>query len=265
VWGGKTFLLAPAGKDWIFVSDAHFSGRDSEEMEAFLRFLDWAKGHMSHLVILGDLFEFLFGFKRTLSKKRPFPFTEYLPILERLQVLCRGGIHIKYFEGNHDFFLRPLFSEQFHIGVEVFPEGSEAWLEGKRAFIAHGDLSNPKQWKYRAFRKILKNRWTYGLMDLAGPRLSRRIARWMSYLSYQKYHLQQSPEPPPAFKVFAHQKFLEGFEIVILGHSHFPEEGEEKVDGRRCLYFNVGDWQTHRSFLRFTPPEGFQLSRFVDK
>jgi hypothetical protein len=38
---------------------------------------------------------------------------------------------------------------------------------------------------------------------------------------------------------------------------------EEWIDGKRYLYFNVGDWKTHRSFLRFTPPENFQLSQFA--
>ena len=255
--------LAPAGKDWIFVSDAHFTGRDSEEMGAFLRFLDLKKEGMSHLVILGDLFEFFFDFKKGSSKEKPFPFTEYLPVLEKFQILSRQGIQIQYFEGNHDFFLHSLFSEQFQMKVEVHPDGKEEWLGGKRAFIAHGDLSNPKQWRYRVFRRILKNRWTFGLMHLAGPQLSRQVAGWMSRLSYQKYHLEQSPQPPPAFKAFAHRKFLEGFEVVILGHSHFPDEEEEWVNGRRCRYFNVGDWMTHRSFLRFTPPDRFKLSRFM--
>jgi len=48
-------------KDWIFVSDAHFTGRAPESMEAFLRFLDSEKNQISCLVILGDFFEFLFG------------------------------------------------------------------------------------------------------------------------------------------------------------------------------------------------------------
>jgi hypothetical protein len=26
----------------------------------------------------------------------------------------------------------------------------------------------------------------------------------------------------------------------------------------------VGDWRTHRSFLRFTPPDHFELSRFME-
>jgi UDP-2,3-diacylglucosamine pyrophosphatase LpxH len=82
-------------------------------------------------------------------------------------------------------------------------------------------------------------------------------------VSYQKYHGDVQPAPPPAFKAFAHQKFLEGFEIVILGHSHIPEEVEEWIDRRRCLYYNAGDWAVHRSFLRFTPPDHFELGRYL--
>jgi hypothetical protein len=48
-------VLAQSEKDWIFVSDAHFNGRDPEAMEAFIRFLDSEKKQMGHLVILGDL------------------------------------------------------------------------------------------------------------------------------------------------------------------------------------------------------------------
>jgi UDP-2,3-diacylglucosamine hydrolase len=250
-------------KDWIFVSDAHFTGRNPESMEAFLKFLDSEEKQIGHLVILGDLFEFFFGFKNFFSSEKPSAFTDYLPVFNKLQSLYREGIHIKYFEGNHDFFLHSFFLEQFGMKVEVYPDGGEERLEGKRVFIAHGDLSNPKQWAYRTFRRILKNPLTYRLIHVAGPRISRRVAQKLSDMSYQKYHNEGQPTSPPAFKAFAHQKFLEGFEIVILGHSHFPEEIEEWVDRRRCLYYNVGDWMVHRSFLRFTSPERFQLERFV--
>jgi UDP-2,3-diacylglucosamine hydrolase len=256
-------VLAHSEKDWIFVSDAHFTGRDPEAMEAFLRFLDSEKKQMSHLVILGDLFEFFFGFKNFFSSEKSSVFTDYLPVFHKLQCLFHGGIRIKYFEGNHDFFLHSFFSEQFEMEVDVYPNGCEERLGGKRAFIAHGDLSNPKQRTYRIFRRILKNRWTYRLIHFAGPQISRQVAQKLSDMSYQKYHNEVQSTPPPAFKAFAHQKFLEGFDIVILGHSHFPEEVEEEMDGRRCLYFNVGDWMVHRSFLRFTPPDHFKLSRYV--
>lgn len=254
--------MALSEKDWIFVSDAHFTGQNPESMEVFLRFLDSEKNRMGHLVILGDLFEFFFGFNNFFSTGKPSAFTDYLPVFRKLQGLHREGIRIKYFEGNHDFFLHSFFSEQFGMEIEVYPNGSEERLEGNRTFIAHGDLSNPKQWAYRVFRRILKNSLTYRLIHLVGPRISRQVARKLSDMSYQKYHGEEPSTPPPAFRVFARRKFLEGFEIVILGHSHVPEEVEEWIEGRRCLYYNVGDWVVHRSFLRFTPPDRFQLERY---
>jgi UDP-2,3-diacylglucosamine hydrolase len=254
--------LAHSEKDWIFVSDAHFTGRDPESMKAFLRFLDCEKKQIDHLVILGDLFEFFFGFKNFFLTEEPSAFTDYLPVFNKLQSLYQKGIRIKYFEGNHDFFLRSFFSDQFGMDVDVYPNESEERLGGKRVFIAHGDLSNPKQWTYRTFRRILKNPLTYRLIHFAGPQFSCRVAKRLSGMSYQKYHNNLQHALPPAFKVFAHQKFLEGFEIVILGHSHYPEEVEEWIDGRKCLYYNVGDWMIHRSFLRFTPPDYFELTQY---
>jgi UDP-2,3-diacylglucosamine hydrolase len=265
VWEGEALRLAPFKGDWIFVSDAHLSGKEPGEVEAFLKFLDSEKERISQLVILGDLFEFFFGFKRIFPREKLFAFTGYQPVLERLQSLYRQGIQIKYFEGNHDFFLNSFFKERLDMDIAVYPDGGEERLGGKRTFIAHGDLSNPKQWKYRAFRKILKNRWTYHLIQSAGPELSRHVALRLSDMSYQKYHHRSTAGPPPSFKTFAHRKFLEGFEIVILGHSHFMERVEEWIEGRRCLYFNVGGWLNHRSFLRFTPPEHFELERFVER
>jgi UDP-2,3-diacylglucosamine pyrophosphatase LpxH len=218
--------LARSEKDWIFVSDAHFTGRDTEAMEAFLRFLDSEKKQMGHLVILGDLFEFFFGFKNYFSAEKSSVFTDYLPVFNKLQSLYREGIQIKYFEGNHDFFLHSFFSEQFGMEVDVYPDGCEERLEGKR--------------------------------------ISRRVAQTLSDMSYQKYHHDAPSAPPSAFKTFAHQKFLEGFEVVILGHSHFPEEIEEWIDGKKCFYYNVGDWMIHRSFLRFILPDRFKLDRFLE-
>jgi len=257
--------LTQTEKDWIFVSDAHLSGKEPEEMEVFVRFLNSEKERMSHLVILGDLFEFLFGFKKNPASEEVFPFADYLPVLEGLQVLYREGIRIKYFEGNHDFFLHSFFSERFGMEVEVFREGHEERIGERRSFIAHGDLSNPKLYQYRAFRKILKNQWTYSLIEKVGPGFARRVAKWLSQRSYERNHGVLSSGSPPEFRNFAHQKFLEGFDMVILGHSHFPEEVEEKIDGKRCFYFNVGDWMEHRSFLRYTPPDRFELRRWSDK
>ena len=263
-------MTPDAERDWVFVSDAHFTGQGSDGMELFLRFLDSQSGETGHLVILGDLFEFLFGFKASSSLGRSpvpgpsFPFPGYLPVFKGLQRLADQGIEIRYFEGNHDFCLSPFFRDWFQMKVDVYPNGCEERLGGRRSYIAHGDLSNPKQWKYRFFRKIVKNRWTYRLIQWVGPHWSRRIALRMSDKSHEIYRTRETQGLSAAFQAFARRKFLEGFEVVILGHSHVPEKIEETIEGRKCLYVNVGDWVTHRSYLRFTPPDRFELKQFSD-
>ena len=268
VWGGKEERLGRAEKDWVFVSDAHFTGHEPEETALFLQFLDSQKEGMGHLVILGDLFEFLFGFQPTArsrdrSNAGPFPFPEYLPVFEALERLAHRGVRIAYVEGNHDFSLSSFFQDWFKIEVNVYPDGWEGRLGGKRSFMAHGDLSNPAQWKYRFYRRVVKNPWTYRLIRFIGPRWSRRAASGMNRQSHQIYHNREPQGMAEAFRSFAHRKFLEGFEIVILGHSHFPEKMEEVMEGRRRLYLNVGDWVTHHSYMRFTPPDRFELSQWA--
>ena len=197
---------AHEGKEWIFVSDAHFTGRHPGEMESFLSFLDKGKGEMSHLVILGDVFEFLFGFRPFPSRLTSpfddgsFPYPEYLPVFRQLFSLYQHGIRIKYFEGNHDFSLSSFFADHFGMDVEVHSEGHEEWLGAKRAFVAHGDLSNPRQWKYRTFRRILKNRVTEQLVHWVGPKLTRWVAKTLTEQSYRYYH-QNTPTKPSSASV----------------------------------------------------------------
>ena len=270
-WGGKGERLNRDEKDWVFVSDAHFTGQEQEEMGMFLQFLESQEEGLGRLVILGDLFEFLFGFnvparlKEGSSPPGFFPFPEYLPVFEALQRLVRQGIQITYIEGNHDFHLSSFFRDWFKIEIDVYPGGWNERLGGRPAFIAHGDLSNPLQWKYRFYRRLVKNPAVYRLIQRIGPRLTRHVAHRLSRESHQRYHVKGSRGMPSTFRSFAHRKFMEGFDVVILGHSHFPEKVEEEVEGRRCFYINVGDWVVHRSYLRFSPPDHFGLSEFAGR
>jgi UDP-2,3-diacylglucosamine hydrolase len=243
------------GKDWIFLSDAHFTGENRDKQERLIRFLEREGENVAVLVLLGDLFEFWFGFDR-------YVYREYVPILEQLEALSRRGVRIKYVEGNHDFCLGPVFEEQ--LMAEVFAEETEENLGGKRVYIAHGDLVNPRDYEYRLFRRAVKNRFTYALIRWAGPALSKKVAKCLSARSRRKNH-ERSSGYIPLFRAFARNKFREGVDVVILGHSHYPEEVLENIDGREKAYFNVGDWITHYSYLRYRPKTGFELCYYDDR
>jgi UDP-2,3-diacylglucosamine pyrophosphatase LpxH len=110
-------------------------------------------------------------------------------------------------------------------------------------------------------------RWKRTLAELKEQQQNRsanRVALKMSDKSHGSHRVRETEGLSAAFQAFAHRKFLEGFEVVILGHSHFPERIEKMIEGRKRLYINVGDWVTHRSYLRFTPPDQFELKRFSE-
>ena len=110
---------------------------------------------MAHLVILGDLFEFLFGFKN-FSSQEAFCLQGVPPRLQKASTsVSRGNPH-EIFRGKSRLLSEFLFSEHFGMEVEVYPVGVKKGWKG-RGSIAHGDLSNPKQWTYRTLRRILKN------------------------------------------------------------------------------------------------------------
>jgi UDP-2,3-diacylglucosamine hydrolase len=252
---GKGSVAQNEGKDWIFLSDAHFTGENRDNQDRLIRFLEGERENLAALVLIGDLFEFWFGFEG-------YVYSEYVPILEQLKSLSHRGVRIKYVEGNHDFRLGSFFEED--LKAEVYAEEMEESLGGKRVYIAHGDRVDPRDYGYRLFRKTLKNRFSYALMRWAGPALSMKVAKRLSARSRRKNHSQPIGHMP-VFRTFAMNKFREGIDVVILGHSHYPEEVLERIDGREKVYFNVGDWITCFSYLRYKPKVGFKLCYHEDR
>jgi len=243
------------GRDWIFLSDAHFTGENRDDQGRLIRFLEMERANLDTLILLGDLFEFWFGFEG-------YIYEEYLPILKELESLSHAGVRIKYVEGNHDFCLGSFFEED--LGAEVYTDEMEETLGGKRIYVAHGDRVNPRDYGYRLFRRTVKNRFSYALIRLGGPGLSMKIAKQLSARSRRK-NREQLTGHIPIFRTFAMHKFREGIDIVILGHSHYPEEIAERVDGREKVYINVGDWMTFCSYLRYNPESGFELCYHKDQ
>ena len=48
---------------------------------------------------------------------------------------------------------------------------------------------------------------------------------------------------------FAKKKIKDGFDFVVLAHSHFPEVLEETTDDKKGIYANPGDWIKEFSYL----------------
>jgi UDP-2,3-diacylglucosamine hydrolase len=239
--------------DWLFVGDAHFASGDGGRRKRFSRFIQENRSKLATLVIMGDFFDFWFGFRDcSLLKKK------YGDVLEILQGLRSNGVRVIYLEGNHDFSLGSYMREE--LGIEVYDNSVEMELRGKRIYLAHGDRIAPALGHW-ILTGLLRNGVTYRLITLLGPRLVIAIARRWSARSRGR-NMERSQVVIKQLRSFAQRKLKEGFDAVILAHTHLSEAITMVEQGREAYYFNVGNWIKDFSFLRYNEKKGFSLEYY---
>jgi UDP-2,3-diacylglucosamine hydrolase len=217
----------------VFIADAHLQKPEDDNYRYLLRFLSELQGTTKSLFILGDLFEFWIG-----NSKKIYP--HYYPVLHILQELSASGTEIFYFEGNHDFHLDRFFME--NIQAKVYPNPTVLELDGKRAYICHGDQINSRDHGYRLLRFILHSRITKRLVPLIPAALAFRIAEHLSQRSKSKHGKRNSKwNYEELLKDFADEKFRDGCDAVISAHYHHPILFK-KHNGRELSLMALGDW-----------------------
>lgn len=226
-------LMAPV----YFVSDAHLGALlipDPRQQRAKLdRFFDCVKQEGKTLVLAGDLFDFWFEWRYVIPK-HPFR------TLHRLRTLVDAGITLHYLAGNHDFRLRGFLEQE--IGMHVHAEALCAEIAGQSVFVYHGDGILKRDHGYRLLKRVLRNRVAQRLFTWIHPDCGMALAHGTSKTS--RTLVKENPEEDREYQDFARRKFAEGYQAVLLGHTHRPVRNEE--NGR--TYVNLGDWITQYSY-----------------
>ncbi len=228
-------------KKIVFLSDAHLDGKNDRALPWLMSFIKSLKGKISSLYIVGDLFDFWMG-------DNPLCLIEYRPLLEALRELKDEGAEIVYIEGNHDFFLGRFFTDV--LRARVFPKECVEYINGKRVYIAHGDLADTGDYGYRIFRALIHNRGAFLLSRILPPSFVWRVARLFS-LKSRTNRRSENPRLSNAFHRFTEGKFAEGYDVVILGHLHVPEIREVIYNGKPHVSMTLGGWLAGRSYLEY--------------
>lgn len=245
----------------IFLSDAHIRTEKDRHYQSLVGFLSRMK-HLDsrdawhpageqagsgpilldNLFILGDFFDFWFC-----RKERIYP--AFTPVIRQLIRLKELGVHIHFCEGNHDFFLSDYFTQE--LGMEVFEEWAEFVTNGRRFLLAHGDTVEQGDARQVLLRRFLRSRPFYLLQKWLPSSLLWGAARISSSISR---HMSGDQEEMLADKMlaFAMKKFQEGYDVVILGHSHKPVlKNDIVVNNRQKSFATLGDWIRHCSYLSY--------------
>ncbi len=227
----------------IFFSDVHITRTSVDRATLTLRFISDYCDDADMVVVLGDLFDFYHGYDGYI-----YPW--YRGIADSLKNLVDCGKRVLFLEGNHEFAMGRYFEE--YTGVTCAAEmGLD--IEGKKVFLAHGD-----GFARLSLVRLLKRPFFYRIMDLLGPELTWRVVTLVRpFLSHR--NKKYSEVVRDIFRSRARNKLSEGYDVVILGHSHIPDILDIGDGPAAKSYLNTGDLATCASFVSYETSTGFSL------
>jgi len=224
----------------FFFSDAHLGTKarhdDRQRQTMVLDFLDYVRQHGAGLYIVGDLFDFWFEYRHVIPSSN-------FPVLAKLYELSQSGIPIDYLAGNHDLWLGKFLQNE--LGVRIHHEGILRTIHGLKCFIIHGDGVAARDGGYRFMKRVFKNPMNIFLFRWLHPDLGVKLAKSLSHTSRQVKDNPYSWEAD--YRAYAEARFAEGFDTVIMGHTHKPLS--EKIGRHR--FINLGDWMDHFTYCEF--------------
>jgi len=230
----------------IFLSDAHYSFKH-KELLAFLMALRAQKIQTPQLILMGDIFDLLFGdIPKSVERNQ-----EAVDLINALS----DNIEIVYLEGNHDFNLASIFP-----GVTCFSIAEQPLAcryQEQRVRIAHGDFDAP--FGYRLYTSVIRNPFV-----LKGLSLLNRLGRAFILNALDK-KLQRKDDcrSMEAFEehVQKHlsQQKLEEVDLFIEGHYH--QDVQFKIGS--CHYVNLPAFACGRGYMRLE--EGAVVSETFDE
>jgi UDP-2,3-diacylglucosamine hydrolase len=226
-----------------FVSDLHLAPDRPAEAAAFLALLRALPGQADGLYILGDLFDHWAG-----DDDLSDAFNR--DIASGLRALTGRGVATHLIHGNRDFLLREGFAAA--TGVRLLTDRVVVDLYGTPTLLMHGDLLCTDDWRYQAFRKVVRNGGVQRLFLRLPLERRKRVmggARRMSEREKQaKQSMIMDVTPHAVDEAFRRS----GCSRLIHGHTHRPARHEHLVDGRRCERWVLADWFEAGEYLRVT-------------
>jgi UDP-2,3-diacylglucosamine pyrophosphatase LpxH len=228
--------------DVVVISDVHLGtyGCHATELSEYLQTIQ-----PRLLILNGDIID---GWA---FSKSYWPLSHH-KVLGQILKMAASGTTVYYLTGNHDEMLRR-FSDfnlgNFHLADKMILE-----LDGKKAWIFHGDIFdlsiNSGKWLAKIAGKsydylILFNRFINWCMEKTGREkvsLSKNI----------KNSVKKAVKFIADFEEVAASHAIEqGYDYVICGHIHQPQNRIIETENGKVVYLNSGDWIENLTALEY--------------
>lgn len=216
----------------ILLGDAHYS-KAHPAFFSFLKALDEGKITTPQLILMGDIFELLFGAIAQTRKENEAEIKLLNSLSKKIEII--------YFEGNHDFGLKGVFP-----GIRVYPLSEQpvsARSLTQKIQLSHGDTKTPLG--YQLYTRLIRTPSVLFIVGLIDRICRNCIIKWLKSRGEKK---------DPCYKIETFQKIIkkrlnylngEDFDVVIEGHFH--QDVSFKLDG--FLYVNLGAFACNQKYF----------------
>ncbi len=219
----------------ILLGDAHLGIAPPDAEHALRALLRSVPDRARSLVIMGDLFDFWFGWRHVMPRAG-------FRVLAALADLRDAGVPVLWIGGNHDCWGGDVL--QAETGVTYTLEPWRGRLGACDSLLAHGDgLREVEDAPYRRLRRVLRHPaaiWGYQRLH---PDLASRVALASSGTSR---HRRAGDEGRGLLAVATEALAAPGGpRLVVHGHSHVPTLQPAGAG----WYANAGAWYLDRQYL----------------
>ena len=229
-----------------FLSDFHLGSpneKESKEREKkVVQFLDSIKKDITHLFLVGDIFDFWFEYKYLIPKG-------WIRLLGKLAELNDNGVQIFYFHGNHDMWFRDYFEKE--LGIQFFKNETIFLVGDKKIMVGHGDEIENKSLFYLVIKYLYRNEFMKFLFRILPPSLCIYLALKVSQGSKEKNKIKDAIYlgEDKEFQIVFAKKYLqkEAIDYFVFGHRHYPNS----IMINKSKFINLGDWVTHFTYAYY--------------
>ncbi|MFN3874743.1 MAG: UDP-2,3-diacylglucosamine diphosphatase [Flavobacteriales bacterium] len=248
------------GQSIHFLSDFHLGAPDAATSLArekrICAFLDEAAKDAAEILLLGDLFDFWFEWKRAVPRG-------HVRLLGKLAELNDRGIPVQLFLGNHDMWIFDYVPSE--TGVIVHRAPIEREWNGKRFYIGHGDGLGPGDHGYKLIKRVFRNPACQWLFARLHPNLGIAMAEFWSAQSRKKSYANDQRwlgEGDEWLVQYCHELLKhDRYDYMVFGHRHLPIDIEVAPGSR---YVNLGDWITSFTYATFDGTQMRLMQRMSD-
>ena len=211
-----------------FISDLHLSEHMPSVTEGFFEFLKTAAQELSHLYILGDLFEAWVGDDDDSQHA--------MSVMQKINHATRNGLEIFFIHGNRDFLCGQKFAEQSNL--TLLPDPFFLNFFDQKIALSHGDNFCTEDLEYIKFKKEVRSeKWQQEFLQKPlDDRLN--IASNMrdaSQKNNSNKDISIMDVTPNAIQEFFAEHRID---LLIHGHTHRPNTHQINSGTRIVL----GDW-----------------------